>query len=500
VVRPKIRTRREPENSVLYQILAEHLETFLARARADETRGDLPRFVVRELRGFLECGILAHGFCRVRCTACGVDALVAFSCKGRGFCPSCGTRRMVDTAAWLVDRVLPEVAVRQWVLALPHRVRFLCAYDPELCRGVRRIFVRAVSSLYQRRARRRGIEEPRVGCVAFTQRFDSALRLNLHFHVLWPDGVFTCPRYPLDAPAEFHPAERPSEDDIARLAQVLRDRILRFLRKKGKLPDELDPVEPEHEQPLLATLAAAAVQGRSALGPKAGAWAERLGRGTARGGEFGRGGLCADSDGFSLHAGVRIPELCRERLEKLCRYAARPPVVHERMSLSADGSKVIYKLKRRYRDGSTHVVLDPLALIERLAALVPRPRVNLVTYHGVFAPAASYRAAVVPEPPESDGEAARASCPHAGSAAQDSDEHEPSRLETRRRYSWAELMKRVFRVDVLTCDSCGGRRKLLAFLTDPKAVVAILTHLGLPHHPPAVAAARSPPQAELPFF
>ena len=107
---------------------------------------------------------------------------------------------------------------------------------------------------------------------------------------------------------------------------------------------------------------------------------------------------------------------------------------------------------------------------------------------------------MVPEPPESDGEAARASCPHAGSAAHDSDEHEPSRLETRRRYSWAELMKRVFRVDVLTCDSCGGPRKLLAFLTDPKAVVAILTHLGLPHHPPAVAAARSPPQAELPFF
>ena len=61
-------------------------------------------------------------------------------------------------------------------------------------------------------------------------------------------------------------------------------------------------------------------------------------------------------------------------------------------------------------------------------------------------------------------------------------------------------MKRVFRIDVLVCDRCGGRRKVLAFLTDPKAVVAILTHLGLPHHAPAVAAARSPPQAELPFF
>jgi len=68
--------------------------------------------------------------------------------------------------------------LRQWVLALLHRVRFLCAYDPELCRGVRRIFVRAVSSHYRRRARAEGLEDPRTGCIAFTQRFDSALRLN----------------------------------------------------------------------------------------------------------------------------------------------------------------------------------------------------------------------------------------------------------------------------------------------------------------------------------
>jgi hypothetical protein len=95
---------------------------------------------------------------------------------------------MADTAAWLVDRVLPEVPIRQWVLALPHRVRFLCAYDPELCGGVRRILVRALSSFYRRRAREPGITEPRTGGVVFTQRFDSALRLNVHFHVLWPDS------------------------------------------------------------------------------------------------------------------------------------------------------------------------------------------------------------------------------------------------------------------------------------------------------------------------
>jgi hypothetical protein len=301
----------------LYRLLADNLETFLARVQADDSRGDLPRFVVRELRAFLDCGVLARGFSRVHCSGCGKDALVAHSCKRRGFCPSCGARRMADTAAHLVDRVLPDVPVRQWVLALPHRVRFLCAYDPELCRGVRRVFVRAITSFYKRRARDRGIEEPRTGCIVFTQRFDSALRLNVHFHTLWPDGVFRTPDR-LDEEAEFEPLGPPTDADIARLATALRHRVLRYLRKTGKLPaDDCDPTDTFDEQPLLATLAAAATRGATVLGPRAGAQTPRLGRGSASGGEFRRGKLCSDCEGFSLHAGVRIPEFCRKRLEKL---------------------------------------------------------------------------------------------------------------------------------------------------------------------------------------
>ena len=108
---------RRPEETVLYGVVAGNLESFLAQAeRSDRI---VPRFVERELRTFLDCGILAHGFLRVHCSACGRDRLVPFSCKWRGFCPSCGGRRMADTAAHLVDRVLPRVPVRQWVLTLP---------------------------------------------------------------------------------------------------------------------------------------------------------------------------------------------------------------------------------------------------------------------------------------------------------------------------------------------------------------------------------------------
>jgi hypothetical protein len=183
----------------------------------------------------------------------------------------------------------------------------------------------AVASFYKRRARDQGIADPRVGCVAFTQRFDSALRLNVHFHTLWPDGVFTCSSGD-GFRASFHPAPQNTDEDIDKLARAIRQRVLRFLRKHGKLPEDDAPADdPTTLEPsVLQFLGAAAVQGRIALGPNAGAYVPRLGRGSLDGGgEFRRGKLCADAEGFSLHAGVCIPGYAREKLEKLCRYAAR---------------------------------------------------------------------------------------------------------------------------------------------------------------------------------
>jgi len=104
--------RRRPEETTLYRVVQEHLETFLAQVEAGGA-ASLPQFVKDEFDAFLECGILAHGFMRVRCAACGHEKLVAFSCKLRGICPSCGGRRMAETAAWLVDHIIPKVPVRE---------------------------------------------------------------------------------------------------------------------------------------------------------------------------------------------------------------------------------------------------------------------------------------------------------------------------------------------------------------------------------------------------
>jgi hypothetical protein len=113
--------RREPETTVLYRVVQRNLETFPASAR--EQGRLVPRFVERELRAYLECGLLCRGFLRVRCDACSRERLVAFCCKTRSLCPSCGARSMSDTAAHLVDRVFPEAPVRQYVLSLPFTLR-----------------------------------------------------------------------------------------------------------------------------------------------------------------------------------------------------------------------------------------------------------------------------------------------------------------------------------------------------------------------------------------
>jgi len=115
----------------LYRLVQQHVATFIAQSEG-AAGADLPQFIKDEFDAFLECSILAHGLLRLRCGDCGHDKLVASSCKRRGFCPSCGARRMAQTAAHLVDHVIPHVPVRQWVLSLPISLRLLLAAQPKL--------------------------------------------------------------------------------------------------------------------------------------------------------------------------------------------------------------------------------------------------------------------------------------------------------------------------------------------------------------------------------
>ena len=172
-------TPRAADSTVLHGVVREHLDDFLAAAAARTDGTGLPAFIEREFRSFLRCGLLIHGFLRVRCGDCAFERLIPFSCKARAVCPSCGGRRMAERAANLVEEVFPTVPVRQWVLTVPPRLRYRPAFDHALCRAVLGVFVRAVLGDYRRRARRQGLRDGQGGSVTVIQRFGSGLQLNV---------------------------------------------------------------------------------------------------------------------------------------------------------------------------------------------------------------------------------------------------------------------------------------------------------------------------------
>ena len=142
--------RHQPEQTALYQLIEEHYPAFVSTL--ETSGGHLPSFVRQEFEDYLKCGLLEHGFLRVKCDGCLHEHLVAFSCKRRGFCPSCGARRMVESAAHLVDHVFPEVPVRQFVLTFPFPLRFLLAAEPKALTEVLAAVQRGISTFLIRRA------------------------------------------------------------------------------------------------------------------------------------------------------------------------------------------------------------------------------------------------------------------------------------------------------------------------------------------------------------
>jgi len=456
---------RNPAGTVLYRTVAGQLETFLLR---QQQRGrSVPGFVGDEFRSYLECGIAEYGFLRLRCDGCGRDSTLPFSCKGRGFCPSCGGRRMSDTAAHLVERVIPDVPVRQWVLSLPHALRFKVAFDTELLGGVLRIFIRAVFGLMRQRARDSGIPEAQCGAVTFIQRSGSALNLHPHYHVLVLDGVYAA----IDGERpRFYALRPPAHGELVAVATRVAGRVAALLETRND--EATDP----HGCGLEA-MAGASILGRIAEGSNAGKRvrtagadpeADRLRE------DFESGGSrCAMVSGFSVHAGVGIRAGQRKDLEKLCWYMARPPLANERLLKLPDG-RLSYRLKTPWRNGTTHVIFDELELLEKLAVLVPAPRANLVHFHGILAPAAKWRAAIVPEPPADSDETG---CRHENTS------------KRRRNYSWAVLMRRAFETDVLECHHCKGRLRILAAIHPPVATRKILDCMGLPSRAPPLGTA-----------
>ena len=387
------------------------------------------------------------------------------------------------------------------------------------------------------------------GAVTHVQRFGSSVNLNVHFHSMVLDGVFT------------------RDDQGARaFIRRLRPRVRSWARSSDACTGA-----PSHgsrgttcwTHPVAARVAGAGRRRhRSMPAPRSRCSAEPCApcamtpeaahEGGGGGEKPPRDEGAVEIDGFNLHASVAIAgddDLGRERL---MRYGARPPLALDRLRRLPDG-RIAYRIKKLRGGRAKHRVMTPLEFLARLGALVPPPRYPLLRYAGVLGPRSSWRRDVVPRAPQSQslrpgagGEGARrprqsresgaGATPtrHCRRGRRDSrDEADPAtcaaplrstddavdapgagawQLLTPNvlgvkhwnrllggalyaappRVDWASFLRRSFEVDVLACPSCGGRLRVLGEVTEPAMVRLVLDSLGMPTDAPRAARARDP--------
>ncbi|MBK6847503.1 MAG: transposase [Proteobacteria bacterium] len=317
------------------------------------------------------------------------------------------------------------------------------------------------------------------------QRFGSAINLNVHAHVIAPDAVFVVDGEAL-RPMVLPP---PTDAEVAQVALGVHRRVCRLFARRLEQDEAAAEREPT---PLDNAVAEALAPARRLLQTEA--WPP-----PAR-------PRCASVDGFGVHANVALTAEDRAGLEHLIRYALRPPLAHTRLKRLPSG-RIRYQLKRPWYDGSTHLELDPLALMRRLALLIPPPFQHTLRYHGLLAPHARHRAklaALLPAAPPATAPAAApvAAAPTNAPVADGADPHAlappPTPQATARRWRWAALLRRVFKVDVASCPRCGHPLQLIALIAEAVALSRILDHLGRAAPPPPEPA-RLPQQTECDF-
>jgi len=253
--------------------------------------------------------------------------------------------------------------------------------------------------------------------------------------MLFLDGVYIVGAS--GQPMRFLRVKAPTKGELTRLTHTIAQRVGRYLERQGLLERDTgdiyltqEAVDASDDDPSNQLLGSS-ITYRIAVGPQQGRKALTLQTLPDCESDDPFSSTLGEVAGFSLHAGVATKANEREKLERLCRYITRPPVSTKRLSMTRNG-RVRYELKTPWRNGTTHVIFEPLDFISRLVSLVPKPRVNLTRFHGVFAPNSKYRAKVTP--------ASRGKRKKSYSA----DEADQSAAEKRASMTWAKRLKRVF--------------------------------------------------------
>lgn len=496
--------RRTPENTKLYQLVQRHKDSFFAKMEFEGR--SYSKHIKEEFDAFLRCGIPAFGVAHIACPDCKYTKILPFSCKKRGFCPSCGARRMAETAVHLVDEVIPEVPVRQFVLSLPVPLRMWCARKRDLLAKVCTIACEEIQKTLNVLAdfEYKKNKNAHAGMVVFVQRFGSAANLNVHLHILAIDGVY---EEKSTGRVKFYHARSPENDDIASLISKIIKRINKHLIKYGYLEEvdgqatltNTENIFSDDTSDIHLPAIAASVTNRIAFGANAGKPIQRL-----RTVDSHRmwpneadlehtGDACVASGGYSLHAATCVKPHQRERLEKLIRYMSRSAIAEDRLEI-LENDRVRIELKTRWKDGTTHIELSALEFIEKLVALIPLPRFHLTRYFGILSPHARLREAIVPKKAEDKTNDMSASNGNKTVQIETKSSNKKTKRRKKKYIHWADLLKRCFKFEVLTCIKCGQRMVIKGIYFSRPFIAALLEPLGIDPAPPELP----PPKNDAP--
>jgi hypothetical protein len=361
---------------------------------------------------------------------------------------------MAEASTHLVDNILPYHPYRQFVISFPIPMRYWLHTNKKLYAKVHSIVIKEIHKYYIKKAENLGIKDPTPGAISFTQRFGSALNLNVHIHALFLDGVYIR----IKDKAVFRNIDAITNEEVVELLEVISKKVMKHLKKQGYLDEDGDVVEnplsddifSDYESMSLA--ATNSIAGKIAFGPNAGKYVTRIGSGFGFCEEIplAKGVRCYSVNGFSLHANTTINTLQRDRLEKLVRYIARGPLSNERLEITGDGS-VKLELKTAYSDGTTHLLFSPSEFLEKLTVLVPPPKTHLVRWSGVFAPNSPYRRDIVLKPNARKGF--------------EFEEVEEGGEVKKNYSSWHKMLARVFKIDVSKCNRLDGDMSVFCALT-----------------------------------
>jgi hypothetical protein len=354
-----------------------------------------------------------------------------------------------------MENLLGGLPVRQFVLSMPFELRFLMARDAKLMSLILAIVNKSITALYRKKAKVELKSElattnnHTTGSVTFIQRYGSSLNLNIHFHILVVEGVWNKEEAKNLASnpqikSKLQPLDPPTNKDVEDLTKTMANKIKRLLEKKGYA--EVGSGNDKHlvyEQEGFFTDGAvmdesqsASIQSRLAIGPHRGQRVRKLGQQTHMPflGEL-KGPRCFAIAGYSLHADTFCQDIESHKLKRLIEYVARPPFANERITRTPSGD-VCLKLKRPFSDGTTHIVFTPLEFMEKLSALVPKPRIHLIRYAGAFARHTKIRPHVLVKARMEVQEGLQIMDAASGQSPTDKSK------------SWARLLKKVFNIDV----------------------------------------------------